>query len=402
MVSRSALVVAFCLLSACSSQPKHPARHEPQKASQPDTDAGSGEPIDADGGAEPASADAAPGRERDAGPTQATRSDTPGMPEHPIDDSMPVGQMPMMTPSMPPWLPQTPVCTAARVRTAEDTDAGLEDDAGVNDAGTDAGVPCVPPPPDCEGKPGAPGTTTRTYAGRSYIVHVPPMASPNTPLPVMFVFHGSNGTGAQMEAGTGFDILADQVGIVTVYPDGQAGSSPWNVGRNVCPPGNFVSTTHDDIDYVEHMLQAVEADQCVDTRRVFATGFSMGGYFSNELGCRIGRSAIRAIAPHSGGTHGGECPGAPLPVLLLHGDSDSLINYQCGTSARDRWLDRNGCASDYDRVPVTGGHCDFYRGCPADAPVVMCTFQGLDHAWAFPPMYENAGLLIWLFFSAFH
>jgi len=47
----------------------------------------------------------------------------------------------------------------------------------------------------------------------SYIVHIPSAANPNTALPVMFVFHGAGGTGAQMQVGTGFDILADQAGI---------------------------------------------------------------------------------------------------------------------------------------------------------------------------------------------
>jgi polyhydroxybutyrate depolymerase len=275
-------------------------------------------------------------------------------------------------------------------------DGGADDDAGL-------GLPGMPFPRhiDCSGKRGAPGSTTRTWNDREYIVHIPPAASPDTALPVMFVFHGSGGTGAQMQAATGFDILADQVGIITVYPNGQAGSAPWNVGRNVCPPGNFVSTTADDVAYVDAMLAGVEADQCVDKKRVFATGFSMGAYFSNELGCQIGRSTLRAIAPHSGGTHSGTCPGAPLPVLLLHGDSDSLINYNCGKSAHEYWVERNGCSDEVDTIDVTGGHCDFNRGCPADAPVAMCTFNGLDHAWAFPPTYENAGVLIWLFFSQF-
>lgn len=281
-------------------------------------------------------------------------------------------------------------------------DPMLDQDAGLDDAdGGPADAARQPPPQDCTGKPGAPGTTTRMYRDRAYIVHIPPDASANAALPVMFVFHGAGGTGEQMQMATGFDALADQVGLVTVYPNGEMGNAPWNVGRNVCPPGNFVSTTQDDIAYVEHMLEDVAKDQCIDRDRVFATGFSMGGYFANELGCRAGRSIFRAIAPHSGGAHRGACPGAPLPVLILHGDSDSLINYRCGTQARDYWVERNGCSAEIDRLEITGGYCDYNRDCPEQAPVVMCTFEGLDHAWAYPPMYENSGLLIWIFFSLF-
>jgi polyhydroxybutyrate depolymerase len=270
----------------------------------------------------------------------------------------------------------------------------FEEDGGVDD---DAGVP--PPRPTCSGKPGAPGNTTRTYGDRQYIVHIPPMVDPNAALPVMVVYHGAGGTGADMQQATGFDILADWSGVITVYPNGQAGNAPWNVGRNVCPPGNFVSTAADDVAYLDAMLGDIENDQCLDRGRVFVTGFSMGGYMSNQLGCQLGRARLRAIAPHSGGTYAGDCEGGALPVLLLHGDADSLINYRCGTQARDYWVDRNGCSPEYDTWDVTGGQCQFHRGCPRDAPVVLCTFYGMDHAWAYPPMYESSSLLIWSFFS---
>jgi poly(3-hydroxybutyrate) depolymerase len=271
----------------------------------------------------------------------------------------------------------------------------FEDDAGIDE--DDAGVP--PPPAACSGKPGSPGSTTRMYGDREFIVHVPPGFDPNKPLPVVFAFHGAGGKGADMEFATQFDVVADMDGVVMVYPTGQAGNAPWNVGRNVCPPGNFVSTTADDVAYFDAMLDSIEHDQCIDRGRVFVTGFSMGGYMSNQLGCQLGRARLRAVAPHSGGTHSGSCEGGPLPVLLLHGDADSLINYRCGTQARDYWVDRNGCSPEYDTWDILGGQCQFHRGCPRDAQVVLCTFYGMDHAWAYPPMWESSSLMIWSFFS---
>jgi polyhydroxybutyrate depolymerase len=271
-------------------------------------------------------------------------------------------------------------------------------DASVLD--DDGGEP-FPPPMDCRGKAGAPGNSTRMYGERAFIVHVPSTVNPNSALPVLFMFHGAGSNGADMQTATGFDSLADQLGFVTVYPNGAMGDAPWNVGRNVCPPGNFVSTVDDDLSYFTAMLDNIEADQCIDRNRVLVTGFSMGGYFANELGCQLGRTRIRAIAPHSGGTHSGSCPGAPLPVLILHGDSDSLINYSCGVSARDEWVSRNGCSSDVDTVTITGGHCDFNRNCPANGQVAMCTFNGMDHTWAYPPMYEFSSLLIGEFFAPY-
>jgi polyhydroxybutyrate depolymerase len=237
------------------------------------------------------------------------------------------------------------------------------------------------------------------YEDRAYIVHIPELVYPEQATPVLFAFHGAGGRGADMQTGTGFDIIADQELFIAVYPDGATGNAPWNVGKNVCPPGNLVSTNNDDIAYFDAMLDAIEQDQCIDRKHVFVTGMSMGGYFSHELGCKLGNSRLRAIAPHSAGTHSGECNGTPLPVLMLHGDSDSLINYRCAQNARDYWVDRNGCSAEVDTLDITGGHCDFNRDCPKDGPVVLCTFNGLDHAWAYPPMYDHSSWIIWTFFK---
>jgi poly(3-hydroxybutyrate) depolymerase len=271
-------------------------------------------------------------------------------------------------------------------------------DAGAPEDDDDAGPP-PPPRRDCMGKPGAPGDTTHMYMDRAYIVHVPPNVYPDTAIPVMLVFHGAGGNGADMQTATAFDAYADQLGFVTIYPNGATGNAPWNVGRGACPPGGFISTFNDDISYVENMLNTVEADQCIARNKVFVTGFSMGGYMAHELGCRIGGSSVRAIAPHSGGTHSGDCPGAPIPVLILHGDADPLIDYSCAESARDYWVERNGCGAELDSLQITGGRCDFNRGCPSEAAVALCTFAGLEHNWGYPPSYEFSSFLITEFFA---
>jgi polyhydroxybutyrate depolymerase len=284
-------------------------------------------------------------------------------------------------------------------RVPADADGPEQPGTPDDDAGTEPPDSGAPPPMDCAGKPGAPGTTTRMYNGRSYIVHVPPDAHPNGALPVVFAFHGAGGKGSDM-LGTGLDLLGDAEGFVSVFPDG-AGNAPWNVGRGACLPGGLASSNADDFAYVEHMLDDIEQDQCIDRERVFATGFSMGGYFSHHIGCQRGGDLVRAVAPHSGGTYGGDCPGAPVPVLILHGDADPLISPQCAEQARDLWALRNGCAEDFDTIDLIGGHCEWHRACPARGDVVLCTFDGLEHNWAFPPDYDFSTLLIWEFFKRY-
>ncbi|MEZ4237058.1 MAG: hypothetical protein R3F59_13075 [Myxococcota bacterium] len=148
---------------------------------------------------------------------------------------------------------------------------------------------------------------------------------------------------------------------------------------------------------------------CIDRDRVFATGFSMGGYFSHHLGC-AGPPVIRAIAPHSGGTYPGDCDDAPMPVMILHGDADPLISPSCGEAAAQEWLRRDGCPAGAPlEVPVAGGTCAVVTGCTDGSSVTWCSFEGMDHGWAGSDdwlygggtRYEDAAELAWSFFAGF-
>jgi polyhydroxybutyrate depolymerase len=248
----------------------------------------------------------------------------------------------------------------------------------------------------CSGKPGAlrgrsDQMLTAGGAARTFVYYAPSTLDKNTPAPIVIVPHGFTMNGAQMFDITKYSALADKEGFVAVFPDGIGAPGPWNVGQGVCGLGGAVMADTDDQSFVSALIDFVEKDQCVDRAHVFMTGFSMGGYFSNETGCQ--RSEIRAIGPHSGGTHDlSACPQMRKPVIIFHFDSDSLIEYGCGTDARDKWVARNGCMmASPEVVPVEGGSCEYYKGCPADGQVAMCTFQEpaagggetiVGHAWS--------------------
>ena len=268
-------------------------------------------------------------------------------------------------------------------------------------------------------------TVTAGGLQRSFIYYAPEALDPALPAPVVIVAHGYTMSADMMFDITEFSALADQEGFVVLYPNGQPNSfGPWNVGSPDCSStlGLLPLATGDDQAFVDAMLQFVESDRCVDHDHVFMTGFSMGGYFSNEVGCQ--RSDIRAIAPHSGGSHDlSICPGTLKPVLLMHFENDALIPFNCGTAARDRWVQRNGCQVENPEIrPAAGGQCEYYRGCQAGGQVTMCSFTSPTdaqqretfpgHAWSggskagagapfAVPETESATLLVWDFFEQY-
>jgi polyhydroxybutyrate depolymerase len=216
-----------------------------------------------------------------------------------------------------------------------------------------------------------------------------------------------------------------------VYPDGEGGpdslASPWNVkntGQTVCGNGNLASATGDDFAFMDAMKADVQQDQCLDANHTYVTGFSMGGYMSEHVGCY--RSDIRAVAPHSGGTLAAlsDCSTGHVPIILFHGTSDDVIDDGCDdptataptgfVASATLWAQKNGCKATYTTVATNGsgggsGQCYVYDGCPADGQVELCTFNGMAHCWAGGaagdgnscPTYADATDLEWQFFKQY-
>jgi len=284
------------------------------------------------------------------------------------------------------------------------------------------------PRPDagpCAVRNGARGKTSRMLhvAGldRTYIVYLPPTVDPHEPIPLVFVHHGYSMSGDAMFGVTGYPALADSEHIALAFPDGQGGPNtlnpPWNVGKNVCPAGGSAPPTApgDDFAFLDAMKADIWADQCIDEAHIYVTGFSMGGYFSHHVGCM--RDDIRAIAPHSGGTHPFDaCTTGHKPVIIFHGTGDGVVPPGCDDpkalpppnviASATQWADKNGCASTTTSRTVQGGTCVSYDGCPADGQVDLCTFDLMGHCWAGGsagiygcPTYAAATALEWDFFK---
>ncbi|HVU00477.1 MAG TPA: PHB depolymerase family esterase [Polyangiaceae bacterium] len=294
---------------------------------------------------------------------------------------------------------------------------------------------------NCGMRSGQRGKTSRTIPvggmQRSFIAYLPPSASPSTPVPLVYVFHGANQNGAGLYDATEYSKIADSEGIAVVFPDGQGTSSatgassltPWSVtdGPGLCGLGTLVSNPNPvDFAFVDAIKVEMKQDQCIDDEHVYATGFSMGGYMSHHIACD--RSDFRAAGPHSGGTMGslGTCKTGHMPIIIFHGDADPLINDACddpkGTPepgyspSATLWAAKNGCQATYQTIPVSGangmnGQCYLYDGCPADGQVEACIFTGLAHAWSGAPVcascigsgagYPSATQIEWQFFKKY-
>ena len=257
-------------------------------------------------------------------------------------------------------------------------------------------------------------TATITVNGvvRSYDVMRPNPAPASAPM--LLLLH-PNGTSA--EAMTNLTevapFLATQ-GFWAVMPSAQNGK--WNDD-----PSN---SGDDDVQFISALISTLTT-QGVDASRVYAAGYSNGGFMSERLACQLSNKiaafGIDAATLRSG--LAAVCaPAVQRPKLYILGTSDPIVPYNgianlySAQNTLSFWSGRQGCggmvatsipdiANDNTTVQL-----DNYTGCTAGQALKLYTVYGGGHAWP-GGLTQTVGTtsqdidatgLIWSFVSAFH
>ena len=162
---------------------------------------------------------------------------------------------------------------------------------------------------------------------REYIVYIPASYDGSTSYPLLFSFHGGGGTSSDFINTNDMRPIADTAGFIAIYPqaaiDPDDGSFSWL---------HKAPTTHNDIFFIEAIIDTLSTQYMIDNNRVYACGYSEGGIFSYELGCRL-NNRIAAFSSVSGSMlvdafrdsyyDLGFCsPVHPTAVLLIPGTND--------------------------------------------------------------------------------
>lgn len=251
-------------------------------------------------------------------------------------------------------------------------------------------------------------TTRRTVSSggreRSCLLHVPANYDIAGAVPVVLNFHRIKTAPETQHAISGFEPISDREGFILVSPDNDGG---WD------RPSPLL-----EIAFVREVITNVSADLCVDAKRIFATGFSRGGFMSTWLGCGA-PDLVAAIAPVSGMD---EPPAGcgPLPIMAFHGRLDKINPFLGGTSITGRkfagaipamksWARANGC-SDAPEVEQVSPQVQrvSYQGCKA--ATIQFIIDDAGHQWPgatmilvgdfSTPANLPASELIWAFFKA--
>jgi len=123
---------------------------------------------------------------------------------------------------------------------------------------------------------------------REYIVYVPANYDGSKDVPIMFNFHGGAGFASDFILANDMRPIADTAGFIAVYPQGafdyegaEDGNAPSTSWLHKAP------TTHNDVNFIAAIIDTLSTEYLIDADRVYACGYSEGGIFSYELGCRL-------------------------------------------------------------------------------------------------------------------
>ncbi|WP_233188374.1 alpha/beta hydrolase family esterase [Actinomyces qiguomingii] len=289
-------------------------------------------------------------------------------------------------------------------------------------------------------------TVDVAFAGQTYPVriHVPEGADPAVRLPLVLDLHGSNSNGVSQAKISGLDAVADaaEEGFIVAEPTAAIaleaddplpdGNWAWNVPGVPTTAGEYPpDDARDDIAFLATVIDSLSEQACVDTGRVYATGYSGGGRMASALACER-PDLIAAIAPVAGLRAGraaddaatidpSTCtPAQPVSVLTFHGTDDVVNPYDGNDDARwgygvkaavSTWAQLDGCTAEpateqvSDHVSVTR-----YDSCEGGAAVELYTVDAGGHTWpgtsvdlsALGTITQeiNASQLMWEFFAA--
>ncbi|MBI4207598.1 MAG: polyhydroxybutyrate depolymerase [Betaproteobacteria bacterium] len=245
---------------------------------------------------------------------------------------------------------------------------------------------------------------------RSYLVRVPPHASADSPLPVVFNFHGGGGNAKTQKWYSRMDRTADREGFIAVYPNGTGGFGTrlltWNAG-NCC--GVAAVTRVDDVGFVLAVIDDLARKTPIDAARIYATGLSNGSMMAYRIAAEAS-DRIAAVAGVAGAmTLPKFAPKVPVPVMHVHSVDDQRALYEGGLgpafpmtdtrvfhtsvdSMLKKWTAHNGCpAQGTAAAPVAGkpgspdeGHTATritYGPCRDGTEVILWKLTGPGHVW---------------------
>ena len=170
--------------------------------------------------------------------------------------------------------------------------------------------------------------------------------------------------------------------FIFVAPRGDTDGMPWAMNSDK------------DHKFIDQLITTINENYCVDTTRIFMTGFSFGAMVTNSMAQDM-QHRLRAVAVYATADYNIYLPqnkGKPIAWMAVHGKNDGTCPYdRAKNSALPRILKNNGKAdangnftdasSEKPQEVGGSGHlCYDFKNVDPRFPVKWCSWNG-PHQW---------------------
>lgn len=255
------------------------------------------------------------------------------------------------------------------------------------------------------GELNGPVNFTRPEGERLFYYYVPSTYDPSKEYPLIIYFHGYSGYWGQ---GVDFNqtVDAETNGYVIAFGQGTPSSSPphylgWNGGR--CCLFNS-SAVVDDVIYARTVVQLVSERVSIAKDRIYAMGWSNGGFLTERLACEASDLFVGAAADASGVIIGENCEDGlslcdrlfenkHIDYIHFHGTNDEIVKWIGGGDSPvqypsvlenlSRWIKRANC--DQIQMETFNNKQNFtnilWPNCRQNTSVELMTVAYGTHFW---------------------
>ncbi|WP_309608953.1 T9SS type A sorting domain-containing protein [Flavobacterium sp.] len=254
-------------------------------------------------------------------------------------------------------------------------------------------------------------TLLHTSGNRQYAIYIPVNYNSAQPVPLILLFHGFTNTISTMFNDSEMQALADANKFIYAIPQGLGNLPGWSIGLSF--GGNA-----DDLGFARSLIDRIALNYSINPKRVYAAGFSNGGFFSYQLACQLS-DKIAAIASVAGSMNPAWISGSnptcnpqhQMPILQFTGTNDNVIPIAGGNGGSplnnvfNYWKSFNNTNATPTITNINSvTQRTVYNNGNNGATVEFIEIGGRGHEWpktTTTGLRENASIRIWDFFSRY-
>ena len=233
-----------------------------------------------------------------------------------------------------------------------------------------------------------------SVSGRDIHVYAPSNLKAKSPL--LISCHGMDQDPNYQQSNTHWEAVADTAGFVVVYPRGGTGYNTWDISGDK------------DTKWIVEIINKMAEEYDIDTKRVYLSGFSMGGMLTYHAMSKIA-DKIAAFAPTSGtNVMGASKAQRPVPIIHPHGTNDDVLNYSQVEGFIKNYRDQFNCPAqaqeekNYPNAENSGATMYTWGPCDRGVYIKHLKLPGRGHSpskadvsdiWNFVKQWNVDGLI---------